>query len=409
MEDTIIDTITSKYPVAYKFLDSLLIGKIPDREILKNLYGGKVPEIERMLEDFWAQSDLVFGSQLRTDVKDPAEIYFARQRIENDPLVSKIDYYVHQRLPPPRDLMREIFEEFADDALKVYNYYNITGKKRECGIPVATHPNNLAMTGYGMGFDKIGRIGFVYHDVPEDLYDFLVEKLGLQKGLLGYDTFIKEVIPGPIRKVVNILTNKYDTIIENISNTLRSKGLSFNQKNTLDELLNLMSANYSDLEQEYGLGRFVLRTYPIVEKLKDSNTYKEDLKWACYINYIEDMKIESIKDKFYLSYDMKGVDLWFNGIGREALNMTGMIRNALKQQTWVNKGRDMKSEWIPLENHIDEVGANAYKFAKNYVAKDILMSIFQISHLGSALDKTKRLTPIFFEDVDTDYTIKKAA
>lgn len=409
MEELLIDNVTVKHQAAYDFLNSILVRKMPEHGVLKELYDGKIPEIEMTLDDFWKSDNLVLGNKLRTSHPDPKKIFLARLKVENDPVVRTLDYYVHQGIAPPRDKMRVIFGEFADDASKVYNYYNITGKKRKCGIPAATHPHNIAMTGYGLGFDKVGLISFVHHDVPEDLYNFLTVNLGLPQGLLGYDTFIKEVIPAPIRKYVNTLTNKYDTIIENISDTLDAKGLSFNQKNAVEELINMTSADYSSLEKEYGLGKHIFRTYSIADKLKDSKTFREDLKWACYINYINDMGDECVKENFYLGYDMKGLDLWFNGIGRDALNMDEMIKNALKQQTWVDKGYEMKSEFAPLEEHISEVGENVFTFTKNYIVKDVLKSIHQISHLGSALEKTRRLTPVLFDDVKTDYTIKKAA
>lgn len=409
MEGLAVDNITIKHQAAYGFLKAVLSVSMPDNHILKELYPGKISEVERVLNDFWASGNLVLGKELRMNHPDPKKIFSARLKVEDDPVVKSLDYYVNRSLTPPADKMRVIFGEFADDALKVYNYYNITGKKRECGIPVATHPHNLAMTGYGLGFDRLGLISFVYHDVPEDLYNFLTKQFGLQSGLLGYDGFIKEVIPMPIRKYVNILTNKYDTIIENVSHDLDSRGLSFNRKNAVERLSDMKAANYSNLEKEYGLGAHISRAYSVAEKSNESKTFREDLKWACYINYINDMGDECVKDNFYLGYDMKGIDLWFNGIGRESLNMTDMIKNALKQQTWVDKGYEMHSRFGPLEEHISEIGENVFNFARNYIVKDILKNIFQISHLESALEKTRRLTPVLFDDVKTDYTIKRKA
>ncbi|GIU68850.1 MAG: hypothetical protein KatS3mg002_0086 [Candidatus Woesearchaeota archaeon] len=404
MEELREDFSSYKMQAAYDFIKSVLLKEYPSNEVISMLFNGQEKNIIKSVEWFWNNPDLVLGRRLRTKKYDPKEIFMARYEIENNPLIIDLDFYVHTQQDPPRNLMEKVYGEFADDVISVYRYYNEAGLERESGIPASTHPHNLAMTGYSMNFSTIGVAALAYHDVPEDLYNFLVNKYNLPSGIEGYDNFMEVMIPEKIRMHVNSITNKYDTIIETIGYSLKNlknngKELKFNKENVLEAIIPL-------LEKDNGsMGIYLMRTYSIANALTDSSDFRDKLKWACYRDYIEDIADNCKANNNFLAFDMKGIDLFFNGIGRESVKRESKIKNALKQMTWVNKGYQIQTNYMPLNNHIMEIAENALSFAKDFVARDLIKSIYKTSFLYRAYKNMKQLTPIFFEDVDTDYKL----
>ena len=398
---------------AYTFIRYVLLKKYPSYEILNILFGKRTKHTLHALEWFWKDQELVLGNDLRKKGIDPKEIYNPRLKYEYDPIVDELDFFVHTKQKPPSDLMKIVFDEFSENVSSVYDYYVEANIIRDSGLPASTHAHNLAMTGYAMGFDYIGRASLAYHDVPEDLFVFLTKKYGLKTGINGYDEFFDKMIPKKLHMNVNAITNKYDLIIsdidEELKNTLlyskdnkpESKGLTFNKNNVLDVLEPLFNNDAGSLD------KYVGRTYSIVYNMEDGEFFKERLKWACYRDYIQDMADTCVSNNDFLAYDMKGIDLWYNGIGRETVKRWNRVKTSLKAMTWVNKGYEIHTNYAPLNNHIMEVAENNLGFAYDFVAKDLIRSIFRSAFTFRALNNIKQLTPVFFTDVDTDYTIKK--
>lgn len=406
------DLSSQKMQAAYDFIKSVLTKKYPYYDVLNDLFGTRTKHVLNAIDWFWNDKEVVLGKELRKkEDMVPREIAYARYKIEKDTLIDELDFYVHTQQKPPIDLMKIIYEEYAEKVIKVYDYYNEAGLIRESGIPASTHPHNLSITAYSMGFDVIGRTGLVYHDVPEDLFVFLTKKYNMKNDLDAYDEFIQRFIPEKLTLHINAITNKYDTIIKTLEDKLKNvnvsiisagegqlKGLKFNKKNVLEVL--------GTIKVKGVLEKYVYRTSEIINELNDSEDFLERLKWACYRDYIKDIADICIENKNFLAFDMKGIDLHYNSVGREAVKMSSRIKNALKCMTWVNKGYEIHTNYLPLNNHIMEIADNTLTYAYDVVSRDLIKNIYVSSFLFRAFRNLKQLTPIFFNDVDTDYKLK---
>ncbi len=413
IKDKELDLSSHNMQAAYYVIRSILLQKYPPIDALNTLFGKRTKHTINAIEWFWKNDDLVLGENLRVKGRDPQEIFKARYAKEYDPIVDELDFYVHTQQKPPKDLMNIIFDEFADSVTSVYGYYDEANLIRDSGLPASTHPHNAAMTGYAMGFDFVGRASLAYHDVPEDLFVFLANKFNLEKGIKGYDIFMEKMIPYKLRMNVDAITNKYDLIISTIEDKLKNnivedssgrseiKGLTFNKKNSLEVLESLFNNDAGSL------AKYVGRTYSIAYNLEDGDFFRERLKWACYRDYVKDIADICVSNNDFLAFDMKGIDLYYNGIGRDVVKRWNRNKNALKAMTWVNKGYEIHTNYAPLNNHIMEVAENTLRYSYDSVAKDFIKSIFVSSFTFRALTNLKQLTPVFFTDVDTDYTIKK--
>ena len=91
------------------------------------------------------------------------------------------------------------------------------------------------------------------------------------------------------------------------------------------------------------------------------------------------------------------VDWFQNGKhGKDALSLDGRIRNINKNVLWAKLGLQMKSTWIPLNNHIRENLEDSYVAADIIILNDLLEPQSSLDFVTSSLHKFSKLQEVFY-------------
>lgn len=381
-------------------LDSVLRHDNVDNSLLAVMFGNLHPQITRMIEDFWSEN--VLGAHIRFPVYNPRKVEQARMKADGDLRLAELDYFINNKKNPGMDLAEYVYtSKHACTTMTNYDLLNRYTKDRECGTSCASHGHNLAGTSKHLEADAIHIATCGNHDVVEELFRYANQIYGLKEGLANFNNFTKHIIPDDeLRSHVLAVTNLNDTIISAVDEFLFKKGKSFNKKNSTAAIssLGIEDLGEADPAQD-SLTQALWQNYAFAVELDDSKDFRARLKWQGYLAYMGNIAQACQQMGNYTPFDVKGLDLYYNGLGKEALNLDSRIKNALKKQSYVNAyERYIRTDFQPVKERVDEICETNRHDTRNLIMKDFDPGPHPMTRFKSALYKIKRLSPVLYAD-----------
>ena len=136
----------------------------------------------------------------------------------------------------------------------------------------------------------------------------------------------------------------------------------------------------------------------IIEDFDEDENYIQELRWKFYKDlYLNGIANESLQNDNYRIFEIKGIDLSDNAHGKDALSLDGRIRNINKNVYWSKLGFNMKSTWVPLNNHIRENMEDAYESAELIVLRGLLEPQSSLDFVTSSLLKFSKMEEVFYK------------
>lgn len=386
------------YEQAVDVLQSILHGKAPAQQSLAQLYGRAIGDtVWKDISEFLHTNQVGTSSPRKHVHTAPTEISDKRHGTE----MSDVFRQTHSKLllweVPGSDQLNQFYGEFSEPVGRVLDLTLKAGLKRRCGLPVAAHLNRVAAVVAALKMDLPGKHTYVsiaaMHDAIEDLLHLYAHNKDARDGLAGYHNFVESLIPLRLQPHVKLLTNHYDLVLKSVELGLRRADKAMTKKNLLQSIEELTRAEVPDITDYSARLREFLEDAPI-----EHNTL-ENAKWTCYRDlYIHQMAIEAKKASDFRTFQIKACDLSDNAHGRDALPMSGRIKNIIKMGIWAREGYALQSSWAPLNNHVMELQEDALVHAEHLIIRDFLEPISVQDFALSALLKIRDLQSVLFVD-----------
>lgn len=388
-----------QYFRAREVLQSILLRETPSAGLLAHLYGAdRAVHVRELINTFIAEELEAPITPRLHNADAPNEIRDTRAKLESDMQYQAVQMVLLQDKIPDLAMLSKLYGEYAEPVRRVFEQFRNYKLMRQCGIPSVAHLNRVGSMAGALGLDqdedgkKYSAIGAL-HDAIEDLLELVVDQEGKGFGLARYQEFIGTFIPTDLQSSLILLTNHYDLIMGHIHRELRRRDMAMTHHNLMMSLEHLSDAPLP------GLSSYIQNMHAhLLDADLEPDVY-ESAKWRCYRNlYIHDMAQIAHAVADYRTYQTKALDIADNGNGRDALAMTGRIKNILKMDIWGREGYALGSSWPPLNNHIIEFEETALVQAEQLVIKDFLEPFLTQDFIMSGLQKVKALRPVFFVD-----------
>ncbi len=388
-----------QYYLAYELLQSILQREVPAPSVLTHLYGvERAVHVRHLIEDFVSEEFKKAATPRKHNPDSPFEISNTRAKLESNDQYQSVQTVLLQHRMPDRAMLYNLYGDYAGPVQQIFGLFRDHGLMRRCGIPSVAHLNRVGSMAGALGLDKdedgkkYSAIGAM-HDAIEDLLNLAVDGDGRGFGLARYEEFIGQFIPADLQSSLVLLTNHYDLIIGHVQRELRRKDKAMTHKRLITSLEQLSA------DPLPGLRPYLENMHSQLINADLEPDVFENAKWRCYRNlYIHDMAHAAHAVADYRTYQTKALDIADNANGREALAMTGRIKNILKMDIWGREGYALGSSWPPLNNHIIEFEETALVSAEHLVIRDLLEPVLTQDFIMSGLLKVKALRPVFFVD-----------
>lgn len=392
----------SRYYHARELLHHLLHHTIPPDTTLASVFGSSGTTLAKRLIAEFIASGVPAHLQPRHHVDNaPTEISTKRSQLESDKLYQEIQVRLLQWETPDVTSLAHFYGEYAPTVRRIFSMFLDARLRRKCGVPTAAHLNRVGALAWSMGIDEgpahtFTAIGAL-HDTIEDLLNRTRDGNGKPYGLEGYDAFVETFIPAELRESIILLTNHYDLILDYLRRGLARQEKAVSQKTVVPLLEEMIQRSPKALTE------YLTRMHQYLSTLETDQEYSETAQWYFYRElYIHNMAETAHRHSNYRTYETKALDLADNAHGRDALAMSGRIKNLIKMDIWARKGYALKSSWSPLNNHIMELEEDALVHAEHLIIRDLLEDTSTLDFLSSALLKLKDLTPVLFVDKAAD-------
>lgn len=387
----------NNYYLANEVLNSFKRRKSPDNEILRRLYGDiKWNSIKEIIENYFQENYIAAPIIREHDYDAPEEIYDARTLLENDSDYQRIHIALLCNRIPEVDSIKKFYGEYTDAVLKIFTKFIELQLRRKCDLTAASHLNRVGGVCVKLHFNIPGQYEYgalaSIHDAIEDLIMKIKNKKGKIYSLENYDEFLDDYIPEELQNNVKILTNHYNLILDYIINELRDEDRSINKLNLLEKMNTLHRKNFNSIEN------YIENMNAIIEDFDEDENYIQELRWKFYKDlYLNGIANESLQNDNYRIFEIKGIDLSDNAHGKDALSLDGRIRNINKNVYWSKLGFNMKSTWVPLNNHIRENMEDAYESAELIVLRGLLEPQSSLDFVTSSLLKFSKMEEVFYK------------
>ena len=386
-----------KFGLANEVLNFFKRRTPPDLELLKELFGyEKAESIQSIIRTFFKENRLQNPVIRVHDYHAPQEIYMARSELEKDKDYQAVHIALLCNNIPDKKNLEKFYGNYTDAIMKIYGAFIDLQLKRKCDLTSAAHLNRVGGVCVKLKFDESGKYEYgtlaAIHDAIEDLLPLLKNKKGDIYSLENYDEFLDDYIPEELQENVKILTNHYNLILEYVIEILRDEDKSINKKNIIKKINSLHK------KQFVGIAAYIDDMEKIIDEFEEpEKEYISELKWKFYEElYLKGIAREAVKLDNYRIFEIKGIDLSDNSHGKDALSLDGRIRNINKNVLWAKLGLQMKSTWIPLNNHIRENLEDSYVAADIIILNDLLEPQSSLDFVTSSLHKFSKLQEVFY-------------
>jgi len=399
--------VTEQEQAGAEIFDQICSNRFHDLTPYQTLYGN---ERAAMFQDFLGQ--LVINEKIACRVRrthdlehQNSEILDARSEIEHDKDYLEIHNALLAKEIPPKDKLLRMFGPFSDSADKVLTEYNESDKARKCLNPSASHIHRVAAVVHQLRLDNehvqfYATVGLL-HDSVEDLLKSAEDSHKNRYGLECYSRFLQDFIPADFRTQVLRLTNHYGLILKSAKDAIVKADVGYSIDTVRSALDNLQLTADRELkpffEHLYVLLDELALEYADEGNAPDERFSDDELGWRCYKQYyIPHLANASHKANDYRPFEVKAVDLSDNAMGRGALELGKRIRNMEKIQSWIDHGRAVDPDWLPLLKRLDELQNQVLADAEEYIIGKITQSTAVSDFLASAVRTVKELEMVLF-------------
>ncbi|HPS65536.1 MAG TPA: hypothetical protein PK447_08180 [Ignavibacteria bacterium] len=385
------------FELANEVLNCLKKRTSPDIYTLRSLSGiQKAESIQNIISKYFRDNYIPEPKIRQHDFYAPDEIYRARTELENDRDYQAVHIALLCNEIPDIKNLQKFYGNYSESVYKIFKAFIDLLLTRKCDLTAAAHLNRVGGVCVKLKFNDEGKYEYgtlaAIHDTIEDLLPLLKNRKGNVYNLENYDEFLEDYIPQELQDGVRILTNHYNLILDYILNILSDEDRSVNKQNIIKKLGGLHKKHFLNI------GSYVDDMTKIIENFEEPpKTYISELRWKFYEDlYLKGIAKEAMKLGNYRIFEIKGVDLSDNSHGKEALSLDGRIRNINKNVIWAKLGQEMKSTWIPLNNHIRENLEDSYISADTIILMDLLEPQSSLDFVTSSLHKFSKLEEVFY-------------
>lgn len=390
--------VNEKYALAMEILQEILQRNLPSLNVLSALFGQvRAPFIRDLIRQF-VNADLPPDITPRKHIADaPTEISDTRNTLESNEKYQAVQRKLLLWELPEATPLRELYGELTPAIRRIYGLFLNNGLRRKCGVSSAAHLNRVGALAGAIGLDRdadhtYSSIGAL-HDAIEDLLHLATDASGKKYGLKRYRDFLDDFLPHDLQNSLELLTNHYDLILGHVRRELRKNDQAMTSESLLRSLELLQEDTFADLEP------YVAAMHALLMEADLEPDVYENAKWLCYRNlYVHKMASQAHAAADYRTYETKALDISDNANGRDALAMSGRIKNIVKMDIWAREGYALGSSWPPLNNHIMEFEEDALVHAEHMVIRDFLEPVSSQDFVMSGLLKIRELRPVFFVD-----------
>lgn len=380
------------YDLALEVLSSVLYHEFPDEDVLKEIYGKLTPviiyQIERYFENFPMEN-----LNIRQHYEYTSVISKARLKLEENTEFARLHSKILNNQIPDIDEVYPIYGKYSEDVIKILQLYKKENIKRRCGIPAAAHSSRVGAIVFILNFDDVGHSEFCtsafMHDSIEDLIKSQ-KKPSDHYGIMGIENFINDYIPEKLQPNIRLLTNHYSMILNYLQYLLRMADKHLKVGNLLLELDSLSS-------QEWALQNQSIKLHNLLKTMEPFDPSFDEFKWESYkALYIKELADNAKNMTDFRTFEIKSIDLTDNAHSSAALSMSEKLKNIQKLSIWASHGYELRTNWLPTNNFIQEVFEDALVYAENFVIKDFLEPVSKQDFFASALYKIQELKSVFY-------------
>jgi hypothetical protein len=377
----------------------------PAVSLLERLYGkNKALAINTQVKNFFDENVLPSYKKPRQhDVNSPAEIFNARQELEEDKNYLSVQSALLDYQVPDLKSLSSLYGPYSEYIREIFSKFIGYRLKRKCELPAVAHLNRVGGVSIKLNFNlpgcyEYGAIAAI-HDAIEDLFPIIDDENKKKYDFSRYKEFLDKFIPKNLQMPIKILTNHYNLILSTIISKLKEKDKAIKKKNIINQLEILLVEKLDELDE------YIRKMHDVLykEDLDKEKDIIEYIKLKCYNElYLNGITKSSIESGDYRIFEIKGVDLSDNSHGKDALPLDGRIRNIKKNVNWANYGYGLHSTWVPLNNHIRECMEDSFNSAEILIIKDLLQPQSSMDFVKSSLIIFSELENVFYVTEDPD-------
>lgn len=380
------------YYSALEVLSCVLYHEFPDEDVLKEIYGKLTPVIIYQLERYYENFPLV-NLNIRQHYEFTSVISKVRLELEENTEFAKLHSKILYNQIPVIDEVYPFYGKYSEDIIRILRLYKKENLKRRCGIPAAAHSSRVGGIVYTLNFDEVGHSEFCttafMHDSIEDLIKSQ-KKPSDHYGIMGIENFINDYIPEKLQPGIRLLTNHYSLILNYLKYLLTMADKHLKVRNLLLELDELRSMDWT-LQNE------AKKLHDLLKIMEPFDPSFDEVKWESYKTlYIKELADNAKDMTDFRTFEIKSIDLTDNAHSSAALSMSEKLKNIQKLAIWASHGYELRTNWLPTNNFIQEVFEDALVYAENLVIKDFLEPVSKQDFFASALYKIQELKSVFY-------------
>ncbi len=382
---------------AFEILDSIRQMTVPSASALRGLYGDqKLDILQRNIAAFMELNRGMFGLPRQLSGNAPKKVVLTRDCIEKEQAFQEVQSSLLFGRIPAMEHMEVMYGGYAGAVIKLYKVCSTLGLKRHCGLPSVAHMNRVGAIVHYLPMDDPGSFTYAaaaaMHDGIEDLLNRAEHPDGKVHGIGRYREFIDTYIPAELQDKVKALTNHFDLLISHVEGQLRAERLFVDQENFKTVVAKTYEGNNMDLHP------YIEAMYYRLDHTKVAEPVIDEVKWLFYKeSYLKHLARNAHNSSDYRIYEIKGIDLSDNGLGRGALSLSSRIKNIIKHQAWIDNMRRLKPTWPPIIEMMDELQAEIIRDAEIMIVRDLIERQSSQDFLLSALLKLRKLKTVFYE------------